>query len=994
MSGLEFKVLGPLEVRRDGSTLALAGGKPRAVLAVLLLHANEPVSAERLAGALWGEDAPAKATRTVLVHVSRLRRALGDDELVTTSRAGYRLRVRPGELDLEQFERLVEDGRRALAEARAEQAGALLREALALWRGPALADVAFEPFAVAEIARLEEERVAAVEARVEADLAAGRGAELVPELQRLVGEHPLRERLHGQLMLALYRAGRQSEALEAYRRAREMLVEQLGIEPGEELRELEQAILAHSPGLSVPVAGMVGADEPVGPSGPETGGRVRIPVAPTPTVGRDAALERLRGVVGDPAARLVTLVGPPGVGKTRLAIEAAWAIAPQLRDGAIFVSLAAVDRSEHVGSTIAREIAVRPIPGESVNLGLARHLARRKLLLVLDNFEHVLDAAALVAELLAAAPEVTVLATSREPLRLRAERLVRVEPLALPQSDGERSIERPGPAVELFVAAARARDPGFRLGDDNWSAVLETCRRLDGLPLAIELAAGRIGLLSVSELAARLRTGMDVLGPAPRDAPSRQRTLTATLEWSYALLDSIEQRALRGLAAFAGGCSLDAAQFVAGAPLEIFEALVARNLVFAQPRTEGPARLGMLETVRAFARTRLARSPEASDTLRRHCEYYLALAEKARPTLDRSGSPALLAELDAELDNSRGALRWSSENAPVLALRLATALEPYWNLRALKPESAGWLEAALTRDVEAVPASVRAAALATLGFSLAEPGGASERAEAAVRESLELRRAEGDRGGCARSTNLLAVVHRHANRTDDAYHCAREAERLALEAGDDQAVVWARAELAMSAPTLEEALTRGEQVAAAHRAAGHERELSGMQSSLAYVALGYGDHATAERLALDALEAARALDDPYLLALAFGSVGLTALFSEHPDRAVPAFVEELRLMGRRGYGTFVFEALNGLAAVAAAQSRDRVAATLSGAADATITFRHEPAIASYLEERYFSPARARLGETAWQAAYAGGADLDRDQAIDAALQGVRLRIAA
>jgi DNA-binding SARP family transcriptional activator len=259
---MEFRILGPLEVRSDGTTVALPGGKPRAVLAVLLLHANEPVSAERLAVALWGEDAPAGAVRTVQVHVSRLRRALGDDESLATSRAGYRLRVRPGELDLDRFERLVDDGRRALAESRAEQARELLRQALGLWRGPPLADLAFEPFAPAEIARLEELRLAAVEMRMDADLAAGRHAELVPELQRLVAEHPLREHLHGQLMLALYRCGRQSDALEVYTRGRRRLDEELGLEPSPELQRLQEAILHQDASLE--------ASAPADAGGPET----------------------------------------------------------------------------------------------------------------------------------------------------------------------------------------------------------------------------------------------------------------------------------------------------------------------------------------------------------------------------------------------------------------------------------------------------------------------------------------------------------------------------------------------------------------------------------------------------------------------------------------------------------------------------------------------------------------------------------------------------
>src|SRR5689334_13419016 len=252
---MEFRILGPLEVRTEHGVVPLGGRKPRAVLAVLLLHANEPVSADRLATALWGEQASAGAIKAVQVNVSRLRKALSDGEIVTTSDAGYSVRVAPGELDAERFERLVQDGRRTLAAGRPEQAAAVLREAAALWRGPPLADLAFEPFAPTEIARLEEEQLAALETRVEADAAAGRHAELVPELRRLVAEHPTRERLAAALMLALYRCGRQAEALDAYRNARRTLAEEVGIEPGPELRALQDAILHQDPALARPRVG-------------------------------------------------------------------------------------------------------------------------------------------------------------------------------------------------------------------------------------------------------------------------------------------------------------------------------------------------------------------------------------------------------------------------------------------------------------------------------------------------------------------------------------------------------------------------------------------------------------------------------------------------------------------------------------------------------------------------------------------------------------------
>src|SRR5215210_6004566 len=251
---MQFGILGPLEVRADGRTVALGGPRTREKKAVLALHANQPVSGERLAVALWGEDVPPGAVKTVQVYVARLRKALADPEVLVTTPAGYRLRVRPGELDAERFERMVADGRQALAAGRAEQAAAELREGLELWRGPPLADLASAPFAPAEIARLEEQHLAAVELRVEADLAAGRHAELVGELQQLTSQHPWRERLHAQLMLALYRSGRQADALEAYRYAREVLVEQLGIEPGGELHDVQQAILAHDSAIDAPPA--------------------------------------------------------------------------------------------------------------------------------------------------------------------------------------------------------------------------------------------------------------------------------------------------------------------------------------------------------------------------------------------------------------------------------------------------------------------------------------------------------------------------------------------------------------------------------------------------------------------------------------------------------------------------------------------------------------------------------------------------------------------
>jgi predicted ATPase/DNA-binding SARP family transcriptional activator len=973
---MEFRILGSLEVRADGGPVALGGAKPRGLLAVLLLHANEPVSAERLAVSLWGEDAPAAAVKTIHVYVSRLRRALGDPDLLATTPAGYRLRVAPGELDSARFEQLSAEGYRALDDGRPERAGRVLRDALSLWRGPALAEFAFEAFAQAEIGRLEDERQAALEARVEADLAVGRHAELAGELQELVAVHPLRERLHGHLMVSLYRSGRQADALEAYRRARDILVEQLGIEPGSELRALERAVLAQDPELdSAPRARAMQ---------PATG--ARIPAPPTPTIGREADMAGLRDVLCQPASRLVTLVGAGGVGKTRLALELARSIGERFHDGAYFVALAPVSGHQHVASTIARQLDVALLPSESAEEGLTRQLSDREVLLVLDNFEHVLGAVPLVAELIAATTSLKMLVTSREPLRLRAERLFRLDPLALPsvEFNGDATSLEEAPAVSLFLAVARAQDASFSLSEENAPAVARVCRRLDGLPLAIELAAARVGLLTVGELAAKLRDGWDALGSASRDAPARQRTLAATLEWSYGLLTPAEREALAGLAVFAGGCTVDAAQAVTDASLEALDALVAKNLLVRRSVPNGPSRLTFLETVGDFARDRLAERTDRVDLSQRHFGFCLALAERAAPELKRSDPPALMAELDGEIHNLRAAMSWALDRRDAVpALRLATALAEYWDRRDPR-EGARCLRAALDLADDQVPTTLRAAALAAYAFCLAEPD-TFDAAEAAAHESLELARSIGDVAQCAASTLALAVATLNVHRVADSYRYATDAERLAHEARHEPTRAMALHTRAIMAPTLGEALSLGEQAAMAHRREGSNRRLASLQTSLTYTALYHGDYAAAEQLNAEALRSAEALGDPQVFSFVYGNEGLVALLTGDVTRASEAFAQELRLASRHWYDRMLYEAISGLAGVAAMRGEDELAGRLSGAAETTRSDRHDPVIAAQLEERCFAPARARLGERSWRAAHAAGAELTPRQAVDTAL---------
>ncbi len=533
-------------------------------MAALLLHANEAVSAERLAVALWGDDTPIGAVKTVRVHVSRLRAALAEPDVLVTTSAGYRLRVREGELDADRFEHLLERGRCELTDGAVAQAAVTLRAALELWRGPALADLRYEAFAQSAIARLEGLRWDAIEARNAADLDLGRVETVLAGMEGPSVDAPVRERLVEQRMRALYCAGRQVEALAVYREARRRLYDELGLEPGPALRELEHAILTHDRSLAQTL------EPPVGPP-------------PTTTVGRDRELETLALLLGE--SRLVTLTGPGGVGKTRVAVDGARALAEGYADGVQVAWLAAVMNPDDVAPALARAVGALPQGAERPEDALVRRLREAEMLIVVDNVEHVMPAAPLLADLIGACRRLRVLATSREPLRLRGERCLPVAPL----DESE--------AITLFVDRARDRRPDFGLTDANAAAVAGVCRRLDGLPLAVELAAGRIGLLSPEQLRARLTDALPLLEGGAQDAPARQRTMRATLEWSVALLDEAERRAFRALAVFVGGAELDAVEAVTEAPLDVLDALVAKSLV----RQQG-GRLSQLEVVRSVRR--------------------------------------------------------------------------------------------------------------------------------------------------------------------------------------------------------------------------------------------------------------------------------------------------------------------------------------------------------------------------------------------------------
>ena len=644
---LEFRVLGPLQVAKDGRLLPLGGFKQRELLALLLLDRNRVVPRDRLVDALWGERPPASAANGIQIYVSKLRRLLSDGETgaagaIVTEPPGYRLRVPPGELDADQFERLIAEGREALGVANAEQAEKTFARALALWHGAPFADFGAESFAQAEIARLEELRRRALEERIEAQLSLGRHAEVTAELPPLIDQHPLEERLRAQLMVALYRSGRQADALAAYQDFRRLLADGLGLDPSPDLREIERRILRQDPALlaATPPRGAELASAAPAHSPPAALTHTNLPVPPTPLIGREQELEEAGRLLR--AHRLVTLTGPGGSGKTRLALQLANDAVEDFPDGVVWVPLQALRDPELVLPTIVREMGTGEL---SIEDG-----SQRRLLLVLDNFEQLLPSAPRVGTLLAQHPHLKLLVTSREPLHVGAEYEFPVAPL------------REREAVALFIERASAAKPDFT--DDG--AVAEICRRLDCLPLALELAAARVKALSAAELLKRLDRRLPILTGGSRDAPERQRTLRATIAWSYELLAPDEQDAFARLAVFAGGCTLDAAEQACRASLDTVAALIDKSLL----RREGD-RYFMLETIGEYALERLEESGELEELRQRHADYYLEQARSVELLIRSPQAAGAIDRLEPEHDNLRAALRWLSGRASEQPLRLA-----------------------------------------------------------------------------------------------------------------------------------------------------------------------------------------------------------------------------------------------------------------------------------------------------------------------------------
>jgi predicted ATPase/DNA-binding SARP family transcriptional activator len=732
-------LLGPVELLDDADRPFPVGGpRLRALLARLALNAGRPVRAEALVDDLWGDIPPSGAVNALQSLVSRLRQAVARGaaadahQLIESQAGGYRLALPSERVDALWFEQLAGQGHRELMDGNAQDATITLRSALALWHGTPLAGVEDVPFAARSAGWLEELWLTATGDRVEADLMLGRHAEVVTDLQALCARHPWHERLAGQLIRALAGTGRQADALAAYRHIRAVLADELGIDPSAELESLHAAVLRQDPALSR-AAGPLAAARPARP----TNLRAHL----TRLVGREEIIADVSAAMA--RTRLVTLVGPGGVGKTRVAEEVGGRLVAQFADGVCFAALAPVRDPADAADAVAAALDIRGRTQDGAAVGavpdptsrLEAVLADQETLIVLDNCEHVIDAAArLVDRLISSCPGLRVLATSREPLGITGETVWPVPPLAVPPEGTPAAEILAYPSVRLLADRAAAVRPGFAWCQADAAVAAQICRRLDGLPLALELAAARLRSLPAAQVLARLDDRFRLLAGGSRTAQARHQALHTVVEWSWDLLTPAERILARRLSVLPGGATLEAAARVcggigtaAGDVPDVLAALVEKSLVeMVLPDSaasgSADARYRMLETVRAFCGEKLGEAGEAAEVSAAQARFFLDLAETAAPHLRAADQLAWIARLAEERDNLLSALRWAIGTGDAeTAVRLSAALSGFWILRGIQAEGVTWVRDALTMTGPA-PAGARAVASASYALSLMAAG--------------------------------------------------------------------------------------------------------------------------------------------------------------------------------------------------------------------------------------------------------------------------------
>ncbi len=988
---LRFGLLGPLEVSVAGRPIAVVGTRPKALLAILLAHANRVVPADRLIDDLWSGSPTPGATATLQGYVSEVRKALadatGERAPILTRRPGYLIQLTDDQLDLLRFDRLLAEAR-AGAGSGGEPVGARLRQALDLWRGPALADFVDEPFARPIAARYDEARLWALQERVEIDLQSGRHAELVTELDQLTVEHPLCERLWGQRMLALYRSGRQAEALRAYQELRSRLDTELGIGPSPALQRLENAVLLQDPSLEPAVVAQPTRPVVPDPADDLPGEHSHSPPAQvTRFVGRKRELPVVRQLLAD--TRLLTLTGSGGCGKTRMAAHLAAEASPSFESGVRFVDLSALCDPAEVDRAVGTAFGLL---GTGDAEALCERLGDAQVLLILDNCEHVIDASAgLVEALLARCPRVTVLVTSQEALRVAGETVFRVPSLGVPDptQPAGADVILGSEAVQLFVERASSALPELKPDEAALADIAYICRRLDGIPLAIELAAALVAILPVSDIVRRLDDRFSLLTQGRRRSVARQRTLRAAIDWSYDLLAEPERTLFAQLSVFVGPFSLEAAEATAGGDgrfLATFSALISKSMVVALAGPAGTARYRLLETLRHYGLERLGESGEEGEARQRHAAHYTSFAEAADRRLHGSDPADWSSHVVRELPNLRAALDWSFSNGDLeLGVRLAGALRWWFFGRMGQLDQAReWLESAIKRRDE-LPAPLLLKSLTaamTVAFLQGDYRRTSHIGEEAVAlaekldDRAELAVALMARGGAAvyegnpaRAVECLGRSLGHCQELGDRWGRAWVLTFWGVQArrsGDDAA---ARAQLSEALSTFRDLHDD------------HNQVIPLIQ--LALVAQHAGDVEEAVRRCQEAILLARRLGDRLLVHSATCIYGRVELARGRLDEARRLLIASLGSFRGAEHHLTVALAVEGLACIAHADNRDRAAAELWGFAGQVRAASASPLTRERADERddHLRRARQRVDPEVVDEGLAAGAVLSFEQVL-------------